>query len=189
MKWAMMAAMAAAALASAGAGCKEAVRRENPFALRGIDADAAESAARRVLEELRFEIEYPEASEGRIATRGLTGASWFEFWRGDTLGADQRIESSLHTTRRRVTVAITPEVAGSEIFVQVTKERLTAPNQGPQSIGQAYSLYGFRISKMYERDEIEPTRYKWIDVGRDDLLEQEILARLERRLQPLPPKP
>ena len=188
MKWAMIVALAAA-LAAAGAGCKEAVRRENPLALRGIDADTVERVARRVLEELRFEIEYPEASEGRIATRGLTGASWFEFWREDTLGTDQHIESSLHTTRRRVTVAITPEVAGSEIFVQVTKERLTAPNQGPESIGQTYSLYDFQISKMYERDEIEPTRYKWIDVGRDDLLEQEILARLERRLQPLPPKP
>lgn len=188
MKWAMMVALAAA-LAAAGAGCKEAVRRENPLALRGIDADTAESVARRVLEELRFEIEYPEASEGRIATRGLTGASWFEFWREDTLGADQRIEASLHTTRRRVTVAITPVAAGSEIFVQVAKERLTAPNTGPESIGETYSLYGFQISKMYERDEIEPTRHKWIDVGRDDLLEQEILARLERRLQPLPPEP
>jgi len=188
MKWAMMAALAAA-LAAAGAGCKEAVRLENPLALRGIDADTVESVARRVLEELRFEIEYPEASEGRIATRGLTGASWFEFWREDTLGTDQRIESSLHTTRRRVTVAITPVAAGSEIFVQVTKERLTAPNTGPESIGQAYSLYDFQISKMYERDEIEPTHYKWVDVGRDDLLEQEILARLERRLQPLPPEP
>ena len=188
MKWAMMATLAAA-LAAAGAGCKEAVRRENPLALRGIDADTAESAARRVLEDLRFEIEYPEASEGRIATRGLTGASWFEFWREDTLGTDQRIESSLHTTRRRVTVAITPVVAGSEIFIQVTKERLTAPNQGPQSIGATYSLYGFQISKMYEPDEITPTRHKWVDVGRDDLLEQKILVRLERRLQPLPPKP
>jgi len=188
MKWAMMAALAAA-LAAAGAGCKEAGRRENPLALRGIDADTVESVARRVLEELRFEIEYPEASEGRIATRGLTGASWFEFWREDTLGTDQRIESSLHTTRRRVTVAITPMAAGSEIFVQVTKERLTAPNQGPESIGEAYSLYDFQISKMYERDEIEITHYKWVDVGRDDLLEQEILARLERRLQPLPPEP
>ena len=188
MKWAMMAALVAA-LAAAGAGCKEAVRLENPLALRGIDADTAESAARRVLEELRFEIEYPEASEGRIATRGLTGASWFEFWREDTIGTDQRIEASLHTTRRRVTVAITPVVSGSEIFIQVTKERLTAPNLGPQSIGEAYSLYDFQISKMYERDEIEPTRHKWIGVGRDDLLEQEILARLERRLQPLPPNP
>jgi hypothetical protein len=188
MKWAMMAALAAA-LTAAGAGCRGAGRLENPLALRGIDADTVESVARRVLEELRFEIEYPEASEGRIATRGLTGASWFEFWRGDTLGANQRIESSLHTTRRRVTVAITPVASGSEIFVQVTKERLTAPNQGPESIGETYSLYGFQISKMFEPDEIAPTPYKWVDVGRDDLLEQKILVRLERRLQPLPPKP
>ena len=188
MKWARVAALAAA-LAAAGAGCKEALRLENPLALRGVDADTAESEARRVLEELRFEIEYPEASKGRIATRGLTGASWFEFWRGDTIGAEQRIESSLHTTRRRVTVAITPVASGSEVFVQVTKERLTAPNQGPESIGQTYSLYDFEISKMFEPDEVAPTYNKWLDVGRDDLLEQEILARLERRLQPLSPEP
>jgi hypothetical protein len=165
------------------------MRLENPLLLRGADADVTENVARRILQDLRFEIEYPEASEGRIATRGLTGASWFEFWREDTIGTDQRIESSLHTTRRRVTVAITPVASGSEIFVQVTKERLTAPNTGPQSIGQAYSLYDFEISKMYERDEIAPTRYKWVDVGRDELLEQDILARLERRIQPLAPKP
>jgi len=188
MKWATMAALAAA-LAAAGAGCQEAVRRENPRALRGIDADTAENVARRVLEELRFEIEYPEASKGRIATRGLTGASWFEFWREDTIGAAQRVESSLHTTRRRVTVAITPVASGSEVFVKVTKERLTAPNTGPESIGETYSLYGFQISRMFEPDEIAPTHHRWVDVGRDELLEQEILARLERRLQPLPPKP
>jgi hypothetical protein len=179
----------AAVLALAAGGCGESMRLDNPLLLRGVNADVTENVARRALEDLRFEIEYPEASEGHIATRGLTGASWFEFWREDTLGTDQRIESSLHTTRRRVTMAITPVAAGSEIFVKVTKERLTAPNTGPESIGETYSLYGFQISKMYERDEIEPTRYKWIDVGRDDLLEQEILARLERRLQPLPPKP
>ena len=178
-----------AVLALAAAGCAERVRLDNPLLLRGADADMTENVARRILQDLRFEIEYPEASKGRIATRGLTGASWFEFWREDTLGTDQRIESSLHTTRRRVTVAITPVASGSEVFVQVTKERLTAPNLGPESIGQAYSLYDFQISKMYERDEIAPTHYKWLDVGRDELLEQDILARLERRIQPLALKP
>jgi len=178
-----------AALALAAGGCGQSMRLDNPLLLRGADAGATENVARRVLQDLRFDVEYPEASQGRIATRGLTGASWFEFWREDTIGTDQHIEASFHTTRRRVTMAITPVAAGAEVFVKVTKERLTAPNMGPESIGQAYSLYDFEISKMYERDEIAPTYYKWVDVGRDELLEQDILARLERRIQPLAPKP
>ena len=173
------------------AGCARApeARFPNPMALPSSDIATVEKVAERVLLEMNFEVVYPQSKPGRIDTENLTGANWFEFWRDDSVGSFQRIEASLHTTRRRVTVAITPVAAGSEIFVQVTKERLTAPNQGPESIGEAYSLYDFQISKMYERDEIEPTRYKWVGVGRDDLLEQEILARLERRLQPLPPEP
>ena len=174
----------AAALAVVG-GCKEAVRLDNPTRFAGTDADYVENVARRVLEELRFDIEYPPASEGRLATRGLTGASWFEFWREDTIGSDQRAESSLHTTRRRVLVSITPVGEGAEVLVQVTKERLTAPGAGPQSIGEAYTIYDFQISELFERDELEPSPHEWVEQGRDERLEQEILQRLAKRLGPV----
>jgi hypothetical protein len=175
-----------AALAAV-AGCQEAVRLDNPTRFASADADYVENVARRVLEELRFDIEYPEASEGRLATRGLTGASWFEFWRDDTIGTDQRVEASLHTIRRRALVSITPAGGGAEVFVKVTKERLTAPGAGPQSIGETYSIYDFQISELFERDELAPTPYEWVDQGRDERLEQEILARLAKRLGPVSP--
>ena len=186
MRWATTVAVAAA-LTVAGAGCKETVRLDNPMRFAGTDADYVENVARRVLEELRFDIEYPEASEGRLATRGLTGASWFEFWREDTIGTDQRVEASFHTTRRRVVVSITPGGGGAEVFVKVTKERLTAPGAGPNSIGEAYTIYDFQISEMVARDELEPSPPEWVERGRDERLEQEILARVAKRLGPVGP--
>jgi len=175
------------ALAFLVAGCGEAARLDNPLLLRGTDAKAAESVACRVLQELQFQIVYPQAIEGQITTHPLTGASWFEFWREDTVGNDQRIEDSLHTTRRRATVTITPTDAGPEVLVQVMKQRLTAPGSGPESIGETYSIYDTKVSDLERRDELEPTTLEWVDKGRDDQLEQRILARLQNRLQPLAP--
>ena len=167
------------ATVTAVAGCASRVERlPNPMALPGHDAEAVEATARRVLTELRFEIEYPEASEGRLETDYQTGASWFEFWREDTVGAEQRAESSLHTVRRRARVSVTPTESGSEVSVQVVKERFGTPGTGPGSVGEAYSIYSPTRVSLWRDDPMRSSSAAWIERGRDDLLEQRILERV-----------
>ena len=169
------------------AGCSRApsARYGNPLGFSTADAEKIEFAARRVLAELRFEVEVPEASEGRLATGWLTGASWFEFWRRDTRGTYQTAESSLNTIRRRATITISPKEAGSEVFVKVDKQRRSIPDAAPESISHAFSLYNPEDSDLVRQNELAPEALTWVDAGRDDVLEQYILERIQAYL-PVP---
>ncbi len=114
---------------AAATGCVRApeVRYPNPMVLASADAATTEKVARRLLVNMRFEIIQPSSQPGVVVTRPLTGDSWFEFWRDDTVGTTQRVESSLYTVRRVVTVTIAPRDHGSEVAVKVVKDRMSAP--------------------------------------------------------------
>ena len=163
------------------AGCTRpaSVRFVNPMIFTAADPGEVAAAARRTLTELRFQIEYPPAAEGRITTESLTGASWFEFWRKDTRGAWQSLEASAHTTRRKATVAVTRKDKGCQVLVKIEKQRASAPNLGPDNIAEAFSRYHPEESERMRQNELAKTKYKWIDMGRDDALEQDILERIQ----------
>ncbi len=173
--------LAAASLGGCTASETVSMDLDNPAVLSETDAETAEEVARRVLRELRFEVVYPEASPGHLETRGLTGASWFEFWRLDT-PADQRYESSFHTIRRRVSLSVSPrEGGGSQVFVQVTKARLALASDDPSYIAQPFTLYRSDVRKTARPDPLEEATERggvWVDQGRDGVLEQEILGRI-----------
>jgi hypothetical protein len=166
-------------------GCTRApeARFPNPMALPSSDPATVEKVAQRVLVEMRFEILYPASKPGRIDTENLTGDSWFEFWRDDTVGSFQRVESSLYTIRRAVHVHVTPPPAGStgcQVAVKVDKERLSAPGTSPAGIAQAYDLFDPGKTSLARQDEFkESERYAWLPEGRDDALEQVILERIQ----------
>jgi hypothetical protein len=173
-------------LAAAMAGCVQApeVRYPNPLALSDADAATAEGVARRVLTDMRFQIELPSSRPGIITTLPLTGDNWFEFWRDDTVGTSQRVDASLHTIRRSVTVTVASRDAGSEITVRVLKQRASAPNQAPENISRSIDLYNSRESELVQQDDLgQPlVVYQWINMGRDEALEQLLLERIESAL-------
>ena len=185
--------------ALAGCSTPAAVRFANPMILTVASPGQVEVAARRTLTELRFEVEFPPAAEGRTTTLPLTGASWFEFWREDTRGESQSVEASMHTMRRKVTVVVTPKDQGCQVLVKVDKQRASAPNQGPDNIAEAFSRYHPEESELVRQNELAKSKYKWIDMGRDDVLEQYILERIQlavgragkapRRAAPAAPAP
>jgi hypothetical protein len=171
-------------MAAAMAGCVRApdARFPNPMPLPSSDAATVEKVAERVLLEMHFEIVYPASKPGRVDTENLTGDSWFEFWRDDTVGNFQRVESSLHTIRRSVHVQVTPAPSGSQVAVKVDKERLSAPGTSPAGISQAYDIYNPRKTSLARQDEFKETRYTWVPKDRDDALEQVILERIQSHL-------
>jgi hypothetical protein len=173
------------------AGCTGAatVRHDNPEVLANAAPDVVKKAATLVLMDLRFTLDYPQMNPDRVTTEPLTGDSWFEFWRGDTIGNYQRAESSLATIRRTATVFVTPVNGGSRVLVKVAKQRLSAPDTGPQSVGESVSLYDRRESDLMRQNDLAAEKYKWIDKGRDDALEQYILERIHGAIGAAAPAP
>jgi hypothetical protein len=165
-------------------GCVRApeARFPNPMPLPSSDPMTVEKVAQRVLLEMNFEIVYPASKPGRVDTENLTGPSWFEFWRDDSVGNFQRVESSLHTIRRSVHVAVTPAPSGAQVAVKVDKERLSAPGTSPASVSQAYDIFNPGKTDLARQDEFKETQFTWLSEGRDDALEQVILERIQGRL-------
>jgi hypothetical protein len=177
--WLLAAAVSAAATAVVGCARAPEARFPNPITFSDADPAAAEKAVRQVLLNLRFNIEYPSSKPGRLTTEPLTGASWFEFWRHDTIGRFQVAESSLHTTRRRVIVNVAPAAQGSQVSVVVAKERLSSPFVNVESIGGIYNIYDPDDTALARQDDLTQGRYTWADKGRDEALEQYILERMQ----------
>ena len=163
------------------AGCVRApeARFPNPMPLPSSDAATVEKVAQRVLLEMHFDIVYPASKPGRIDTEHLTGANWFEFWRDDSVGNFQRVESSLHTIRREVHVVVTPAPTGCQVSVKADKERLSAPGTSPAGISEAYDIFNPRKTSLARQDEFKETQYTWLPEGRDDALEQMLLERIQ----------
>ena len=175
--------MLAAMVAAGGCTTVAEGRFANPSTFTDTDAETAEAVATRVLRQLRFEPIIPQKSKGHVETKSVTGASWFEFWRKDTLGRMQVAEASLHTVRRRATVSISPSDGGSKVFVKVVKTRVSAPGATPESFGSTFGVHDVEDTDLMRRDALEATDYEWVPMGRDPLLEQYILERIHRALQ------
>lgn len=174
--------LAAATLAASGCATVATGHFANPSAFTDTEPGTLEEVALRVLMELRFNIILPQARPGLIETQPLTGASWFEFWRKDTLGRMQVAEASLHTIRRRAAVSVSPAGGGSKIVVRVVKERKSAHGNTPSSLGESFNVYETEDTELMRQDALAETDYQWIEMGRDELLEQYILERIHASL-------
>jgi hypothetical protein len=167
-------------LASLGGGCARALEMRDDVSPGSCGADPAtvEKAARQILTDMRFTVIYPASRPYRVETEWLTGDSWFEFWRDDTVGDFQIAESSLHTIRRRVIIDIKAAGQGSEVSVKVLKVRGSAPDLAPQNVSAAFSIYTPQATDLVVRDELGKSAFRWMPMKNDSLLEQRLLDRI-----------
>ncbi len=174
--------------ASLAAGCAgQAARRENPMRLPGVEPTEAAALTKQVLRDMRFEVIQPDAAPGRIETEPLVGASWFEFWREDTIGCDQVAEASIHTVLRRVSASVTPTERGCEVAVTAVRGRRSVPGGGDPGVSESFSLYRTPRMSMERSDALAAGGETWVAMGRDERLEQRILSRIYRRRSEAPP--
>jgi hypothetical protein len=117
--------------------------------------------------------------EGAFETPWQTGATIFEPWRRDSAGAFNRWQSTLQTIRRRANVRVVPVSGGYEVGVRVDKqlEDLVRPERATAG---AASL---RNDSSLPTDRLNPPSTvlgseRWIDIGRDEPLEQRLLGRI-----------
>ncbi|MBM79767.1 MAG: hypothetical protein CMJ78_04135 [Planctomycetaceae bacterium] len=166
------------------AGCaalptlKAPVSAANPLFVPGTNQEAIWERTIDVLHSFNFEIARENRLDGEIETQYKIGASLIEPWQHDSVGFENRLESTLQSVRRRCFVHIRPVDGGFLVGVEVFKELEDIPRSPASARGD-----NFRESSPVARN-VEPTRLpektSWLNLGRDPLLEQSVLATLAR---------
>jgi hypothetical protein len=136
------------------------------------------AAAQRVLADMHFSIEKLDADTGFIRTLPLTGAQSFEFWRSDNVGSFNQSEADLQSIRRSVEINVTQQDQQLCIDCRATTQRLST-TQGQDKEALAESYHSAQRLK-FGRDQ--KANIAWIDLGRDNQLETEIIKRIEKQL-------
>ncbi len=166
------------------------------------DYDAFIDATLTILREQHFQPQQVDREAGRIAAGPATGAQWFEFWRSDSQGPYQLLESSLHTIKRVVTINIEPlgplsdvdaaaplvtestaeqaEPVGGcyRVAVRVDKSRYSAPERQVTTASGALAIYSERLPTTEGLRAARARGEHWVPLGRDELLEAYLLALL-----------
>jgi len=179
------------------AGCAEQQQygAVKPICVDNIDKIQAMDIAEDVLAKMHFTIEKADTDpatlgidtrrwRGFIRTRPLPGAQFFEFWRSDNVGADNWLESNLHSIRRVVELNMSEQDEGLCISCDVRIYRLSLPERRLSSSARAYDMFS-KSSPALQRIELNPEQkagMAWIDLGKDTQLAAEILKRISSML-------
>ena len=107
------------------------------------------------------------------------GATLLEPWSGDSVGFDERLESTCQTIRRFARATITPAPNGGFVVkVEVHKELEDLSKPDRQAAGRAVFNNDFPINRSREIVGPIPIPQGWIRLNRDAKLEQVILQRI-----------
>ncbi|HEV3122472.1 MAG TPA: hypothetical protein VGY53_11240 [Isosphaeraceae bacterium] len=130
-----------------------------------------------------FTIDSENRLSHRIVTAPQPGATLFEPWYGDSVGFNERLESSLQTIRRHAEVTVNPAPGGGyAIKVEVYKELEDLGKPDRQTAGRATFSDNFPVNRTREIVGPVPLPLMWIPKGRDYLLERVILNRIRNGL-------
>ena len=187
-----------AAYACLGGGCAtytKPVVPPQPMTAQQKNFEAVWSVSQDVLRKYDFTIDSQDRRQGLIITHAMVGKQFFEFWRKDAIGCTDVTESTIQSIYRVATVSIEPASAAADQYkagVEVQVYRSEKPSRIFSSVSQAYSLFelpgGERNTHLLEmgpwgtlqaRPTDEGVPDAVVSLGRDDKLEQAILADIQ----------
>ncbi|MFO0950270.1 MAG: hypothetical protein U0835_03790 [Isosphaeraceae bacterium] len=155
---------------------------ENPLIIPSADFETIWTETVGVVDEY-FDIRSENRLARSIVTDPVLGATLLEPWRGDSVGFNERLESSLQTIRRFARVQIDPVPGrGFAVKVEVLKELEDLPKPDRQSAGRAVFNNDFPVNRTREIVGPVPIPQQWIPRGRDTALEQAILNKIKDAL-------
>jgi len=165
------------------AGCAENkyIQTAEQICVPAITKVDAMAAAEQVLAEMHFAIEKLDVESGFVRTCPLSGAQTFEFWRADSVGSFNRAEADLHSIRRTVELDIGEQAGQLCINCRATTQRLSLP-QGQTAVGQNHTIMSPRQRSLQKLGDEQKSNISWLDLGRDNQLETEIIKRIEKQL-------
>ena len=137
----------------------------------------------RVQQESRVQTVGSVVTEGRIDTFPQVGATWLEPHLPDSDGWDNRWESTFQTIRRQAVLRVIPQQGGYLIDAVVNKELEDLPRPENSTAGAASFRHDNSLPSRLN-ESVSRTRFSknWIPLGRDFLIEQQLLAEIRARV-------
>lgn len=153
----------------------------NPLLVAATNEEVLWERTVDVLHDFHFEMAGENRFSRVIETEYRTGSGVLEPWHQDSVGLENRLESTLQSVRRKVFVRLIPDEAGRGYLVSVEayKELEDLPGVAANSPGGAT----FQESTPLQRDlnlvvgQSAPSG--WVPAGRDVALEQRLLQSLQ----------
>ena len=174
------------ALAVGNQGCSEPIAAAPEPLLIQAEVDQIWQLCQAELKKRGFTLDRVDRRSGIIQTYPLTSRQWFEFWRQDVVTDRDLAESSLHTVRRSVSIAVSaaPEDR-HRLQCRVAVERLSAPlelTSGQVRVRDIFAQSAGRIPtpQVSEKRKKHPPR--WLPIGQDHALEKDILQAIHQTL-------
>jgi hypothetical protein len=151
----------------------------NPSLINSFNTDQSWERIVEAINDFYFEIEREDRLAGTIETKYKAGASILEPWHADSVGRENRLESTFQSIRRRIVVSVQPSPPNAlQVEVLVFKELEDLPGLAANSPGGST----FQESTPLQRDMLgvigQSTPSIWIPQGRDTALEQKMMAHI-----------
>lgn len=150
------------------------------------DFDALWKALEKSLEARMFRIDRRDYRAGILTTHPLISKQFFEFWRRDTLGADDVAESTLNTMRRTVRIEIAHDETTGVYTAMPHVEIERYSDAGRRLTSAAMYRTAFKRTEARgtpERDRgINLQSRYWYTVGSDERLEAALVESTQKCL-------
>ena len=178
----------AIALLGALVGCYTPLRRGataqigNPIFVAARNDEVIWERTVDVLHDYRFEIARENKLDGVIETQYKVGSGILEPWHHESVGKENRWESTLQSIRRRTFVSIIPADGGYLVSVECFKELEDLAGLAANSAGGATFQESTPLARDLNLVVGQSTPSGWIPVGRDIALEQDVLRNLSAAL-------
>ena len=181
----ILAVLAVILLGLCGCAQPEQVVSSDPVCIPNANADQVMEAAQSVLTGMQFSIEKYDFQANYIRTRPLSGAQFFQLFRGDNASSYTAAESNLYSLRRTVEMEMTPFANRVCVTCRVFVQQLSLPEQplvGTTRMASAFTHSSLtRQSLQIEGDQLE--NMEWLDRGLDRALEQKIIKKIKEKLE------
>lgn len=156
----------------------------NPLLLTAAGENVAWEQTIGVLHDFLFEIERENRQTRSIETKYKVGSGLLEPWHTESVGWDNRLESTLQSIRRKVVVTLSPVSQGSRysytVQVVAIKELEDLDALAANSPGGATFQESTPLNRDLNQVLGQSRPSGWIPQGRDYELEQAILVQLQK---------
>lgn len=152
----------------------------NPIFVRANNDEVVWERAVDVVHDYQFEILRENRLDGILETKPKVGSGLFEPWQRETLGFNNRLESTLQSIRRRAIITVTPQEGGFLVGVEALKERENVLGVAENAQGQASFPENAELQRDLNLVVGQSAPSGWIPLGRDPILEESIICRLRQ---------
>jgi hypothetical protein len=155
----------------------------NPLVIPSIDFETIWNTTVAVIDEY-FEIANENRLQRRIVTQPNVGGSVLEPWNEDAGDLYDRLESTLQTIRRFAIVTVDPDPTGMGYAVRIEVFKELEDMVRPERAPAGRAIFSNEIPVNRAQEIVGPVDLPqgWIPRGRDLVVEQAILRKLQRKL-------